>query len=167
MWLCRGFFQTLIHRSRDIAPQDIPSKLKAFEGKLFHAPGTTQTGPGTVKISAPPTTTEVHLTAPKGGIYLILGAKARHIANMNVYVSMFKEFKWRELSKEVVDAMPKGPPLDADPSLVAPPGGMPVFLIDDGKKRGIQNPDIFNNYGFDWDKIVRKDLGGYPDGQFL
>lgn len=131
----------LAKSTRDFSPQEIPSKMHVFEGR--------------------------RIRSPDGAIYLVLHQKARHIANMGVYNNMFDNWDWSEKSQDVVDAMPKGPQLNAEQPIVAPPQGAPVCIVDEGKIRGIPNPETFNKYGFGWNKIVKKDLGGYPVGAQL
>lgn len=88
-------------------------------------------------------------------IYLVLGLKLRHIANPTVYEALFGSGKWNfeTIPQAFVDVYPKGSALDQRTPLVK---GFddPVYLIDEGKKRWITSPDVFNRYGFSWDKIT-------------
>lgn len=101
---------------------------------------------------------------PQGDIYLVLDQKARHVANGDVYNGLFAN--WNDIaqgSKEEIDMLPKGPSLTAVPPLISPSSGG-VYLIDDGKRRHVANPDTMAKYGFDWGKIVNNHNNSYPEG---
>lgn len=101
-----------------------------------------------------------------GCIYLVLGKVARPIANMSIYEGLFgPELKWWSFwDQDQVNGMPKGPAITANPPLVKPPGGGPIYFIEDGKKRWIQDPNTFNHYKFDWGRVAEVDVGRYEDG---
>lgn len=103
-------------------------------------------------------------TSYPGMVYLVLDGKARHIANPDVYHSMFGNGTILRLDSGLIDAMPKGPSLTANPSLIAVDGGK-YCLVDEGRWRWIQDGKTFNNYGFDWGRVVGVgNYGGYQEG---
>lgn len=101
-----------------------------------------------------------------GAIYLILDGKARHIANGDVYRGMYGE-NWGNIqmcNQDFALQLPKGPSITANPPLISPSSGG-VYLIDDGKKRHVANPDTMSKYSFDWGRIVNNHDNAYPDGE--
>jgi len=88
-------------------------------------------------------------------IYLVLDGKLRHIGNPDVYKALFGDGEWKftTVPQALVDNYPKGPELNFLTPL-AKGFDDPVYLIDQGKKRWITSPDVFNRYGFAWNKIT-------------
>lgn len=98
-------------------------------------------------------------------IYLVLDQLARHIGNGTVYDGIFgNNQNIRTVSQDLLNRMPKGPAIIAAPPLVKPPTGDAIYLIDEGKKRHVQDMKTFGHYGLVGDRIVRIDLDQYPEG---
>ena len=74
---------------------------------------------------------------------------------MALYKALFGDGEWKFTThpQALVSNFPKGPALDQLTPLVKGFGD-PVYLVDQGQKRHIANPDVYNRYGFSWDKIV-------------
>ena len=59
-----------------------------------------------------------------------------------------------ELEQDATDAMPKGPTFDAKSSLIISAARREIYHVENGKKRLITSPDVFNRYAFDRDRVV-------------
>ena len=80
----------------------------------------------------------------------------RHIPDINTFYNLFATFE--NVDEQFVDVYPKGAPLLSGALLIRADGEQPVYLIDQefGRtvKRWISSPDVFNRYGFQWEKVV-------------
>ena len=88
-------------------------------------------------------------------MYLVLDNKLRGIVSPAVYKALFgtSDITFEKVAQPLVDAYTKGPPLDQQTPLVKGFTNT-VYLIDEGKKRGIASEDAFNRYGFSWGQIT-------------
>ena len=57
------------------------------------------------------------------------------------------------MSDYLVDNVPRGPAL-TNGAVLAKGSGSPVYLVTNGQKLWIPNPETFNKFAFNWDKIV-------------
>lgn len=91
-------------------------------------------------------------------IYLVLDNKLRWIPDPETYNNIFYEpWKFDTIEQYVIDEMPKGIPLLNDSVLIKSNNSPKIYLTDINNnnkcKRWITNPDSFNKYGFDWNKV--------------
>ncbi|WP_419785656.1 hypothetical protein [Pseudodesulfovibrio sp.] len=100
----------------------------------------------------------LRLTLPNSaGIYLIDQGLRRWIPNPSTYNNLFKD--WNNIITNIdVLQIPAGPDITNGAILATPLAGGPVYLIDNGCKRGISSVDTFNKYYFSWDSVYHVPL---------
>lgn len=86
-------------------------------------------------------------------VYLILHGHLRWIPNPTTYTNLFASWDGIIVSDYLVDNVPGGPAL-TNGAVLAKGSGSPVYLVTNGQKLWIPNPETFNKFGFSWDKIV-------------
>ncbi|KIV90293.1 hypothetical protein PV10_07612 [Exophiala mesophila] len=107
------------------------------------------------------------IKSSKGEIYLCLDGKARLLTSSAVYQGLFgDDYNGVELlSDTVINAVARGGAITADHALITSNDGQPeIYLLDQNKKRWIQDPTTFNFYGFNWDRVVQKNVNRFVTG---
>ena len=100
-------------------------------------------------------------------VYLMDQGRKNPIPNPDVFVNW--GFRWQDivtLSDAFINSRPTGPTLKR----IAKGSSPQVYLMDQGEKNPIPNPDVFVNWGFRWqDLVVVSDsfLSYYPLGKTL
>lgn len=93
-------------------------------------------------------------------VYVIISQKKKWISTPEVFETM--GYKWGSVgivSKADLDKIP-----DYEDNLIRTIGDYKVYLVVNGIKRHIPNPEIFLNYGFSWDDI--KDVSASTVAQY-
>lgn len=88
-------------------------------------------------------------TAASSKVYVIISGKKKWISTPEVFEQL--GYQWtsiRILSDAELDKIP-----DFEDNLIRQSGDAKVFLITNGIKRHIPNPNIFLDYGFDWGDV--------------
>ncbi|KHK58361.1 hypothetical protein PI87_00960 [Ralstonia sp. A12] len=86
-------------------------------------------------------------------VYLVLHGQLRWIPNPATYTNLFASWDGIIVSDYLVDNVPRGPAL-TNGAVLAKGSGSPVYLVTNGQKLWIPNPETFNKFAFNWDKIV-------------
>jgi len=84
-------------------------------------------------------------------VYMVDSGEKKHIMNQDIFDNW--GFKWSELcilSDSLLNSLPSGKPLKR----IAKGSGPEVYLIDQGLKKYVISPDIFENWGFRWEDLV-------------
>ena len=112
------------------------------------------------------------LTLQKGSgskIYLIFGGTAKHwIKNANIFNGW--KFSWSDVetvSDAVINGYATGGPVY---STARASSSNSVYLLDQGKRKWIVNPNVFSGWGFSWSKISvfsSNFFGGYITGTYI
>ncbi|KPC52586.1 hypothetical protein [Amantichitinum ursilacus] len=101
-----------------------------------------------------------------GAIYLSLDNGLRLIPNLNAWHALFINDAAQQHAPVVGDVH-KGRPLGHDAALIKGEGEGKVYLLDDGTRRWIVSPEVFNRFQFDWAKIrtvANHELNAMPEG---
>lgn len=112
-------------------------------------------------------------TLISGRIYILEGGQRRYITSPSVFTA--KGYNWEDviiISQEEMVSYPEGEPiLDEliikEGDLVKAGRDPAVYLIENGKRRLIPSPQIFESHGFWWSSIItvyKSQLDQYPDG---
>lgn len=112
---------------------------KAFEQPSLHAPRPDFNG---LRMK--------HPARPE--VYLIDNGQKRWIPNPGTYTNLFGSWDGIYIYPEI-DSVDTGPTISAGASLIRGDQSPQVYLVDNGVKRWIINPDVFNKYFFDWNKV--------------
>jgi len=125
------------------------------EGKIAAgAPWTRITGePDPIDPAAPVVWTEGSRVSIGTGTYLVLDGKVRHIPDPTTYNNLFED--WNNIIKSDPGLQVTGAPLTNGAYLSTAPGDPKVYLVNDGVKRWIASPQVFNKYHFNG-KAVRQ-----------
>jgi len=102
-------------------------------------------------------------------VWLIDRGYKRAIPNSETYNNLFRD--WKGIVVDIdVDDIPSGPDISNGAVLATVHGPGTVFLIDNGRKRGIASPAAMNKYHFAWNRIYRVPrilLASIPDGDVI
>lgn len=82
-------------------------------------------------------------------VYVVINQKKKWIPTPEVFETL--GYKWTaiaEITKETLKSI-----LDFEDNLIRPIGDYKVYLVVNGIKRHIPNPEIFLNYGFSWEDV--------------
>jgi hypothetical protein len=87
-------------------------------------------------------------------VYLILDGKKSWIPDPAAYnrIIVTSENKITLISD--VDVYVTGPQIDTNSQLIRGKDANEIYLVSYGQKRWITNPNVFNDLGFDWNKVV-------------
>jgi len=103
--------------------------------------------------SPPPASTLVDgkliKTASSSKVYVIIGGKKKWISTPEVFEQL--GYKWTDV--KVVTEAELGKIPDYEDNLIRRSGDSKVYLVTNGIKRHIPNPDIFLDYGFSWSDV--------------
>ncbi len=86
-------------------------------------------------------------------IYLILHGQLRWIPNPTTYTNLFASWNNVIVSDYLVDSVPSGPAL-TNGAVLAKGSGAATYLVTNGQKLWIPNPDTFNKFSFNSAKVV-------------
>ena len=100
---------------------------------------------------------------PAGDVYLIDDRKKRHVTNPVALAEVFGSRSFVTFDDQ--NSIMEGPPINNDNRLVRAPGTAAIYLIDQGRRRHIADPNTMNYYGFfgPVHDIDQRDLDHYPD----
>jgi len=85
-------------------------------------------------------------------VYLIDSGQKRWIPNPTTYTNLFKDWNGILIYPDI-DTIDTGSSISNGASLIKGDQAPQVYLVDNGLKRWIINPDVFNKYYFDWNKV--------------
>jgi peptidoglycan hydrolase-like protein with peptidoglycan-binding domain len=106
-------------------------------------------------------------------VYLLEDGKLRPILNGQIFER--RGFAWSNIKVvnnlndySIGDVLGYDDGVLSDGDLVKTTDHPRVYLLEDGKKRPIENEKAFNERGFDWSNIIEvNDLSVYPDGGLI
>lgn len=109
------------------------------------------------------------IQSSKGDIYLCLDGKARLLTSPAVYRGLFGDDygSVEPKSDEVMNVVAKGGAITADNALITSDHGPEIYLLDQNQKRWIQDADTFNFYGFNWNRVVKKQVNTIAIGAVI
>lgn len=109
-------------------------------------------------------------------IYIIVDGKKRYITGPSIFTSL--GYNWLDvvsvtdshltLYTNGVDISSTATHVDG--ALVKATGGSSIFLLQNGKKRGIVSPQIFDAWGYKWNKVIaisQTELDTYANGDLI
>lgn len=128
------------------------------------APAPTPTPTPTPRPTPTPTPTPVPTPANGDGtliktasstkVYVMIGGKKKWISTPEVFEQL--GYQWtsiKVLSDAELDKIP-----DYEDNLIRQSGDAKIFLVTNGIKRHIPNPEVFMDYGFDWNDVKDVDV---------
>lgn len=85
-------------------------------------------------------------------IYLMDGGKKRHIPDPPTYNNLFVD--WNGVVQDInVANIDTGTPISVGAVLAQGYGDAAIYLIDQGHKRHIGNPQTMDRYHFNWNRV--------------
>ncbi len=88
-----------------------------------------------------------------GPVYLILHGHLRWIPNPGTYTNLFASWDDILVSDYLVDNVPQGPAL-TNGAVLAKGSHPQTYLVTNGQKLWIPNPETFKKFGFNAGKVV-------------
>ena len=85
-------------------------------------------------------------------IYLIDRGYRRWIPNPATYNNLFRDWNGVVIDIDILQ-IPLGPQISSGAVLAKAVGTAPIYLVDQGTKRWIVSPDVFNRYHFAWGRV--------------
>lgn len=87
-------------------------------------------------------------------IYLVLNGQLRWVPDPTTYTNLFMDWNGVVVSDYLVNSIPKGPQLTSGAVLVKSPSSAPQYLVTNGQKLWIPNPDVVKKFYFNSAKLV-------------
>lgn len=112
--------------------------------------------------------------ASTGAVFVVMDNKLRGVPDMETYKNLFKDWD-KVINIPSIERYPMGSSFSKGASIIGakedtPPQERKTYLHSNGMKRWIKNSDVFNVYGFTWDKLKKltaAELKAIPDGPLI